>query len=239
MDVSEQGGDPSNMISTPEDLDHFTTALFQGRLLPAAQLNEMFTLPKDNAGNLVPFIGTSCTSCTSCTRVACFGAGLMSTPLPQGGMLWGKTGHDLGYANGMFATRDPVPPRRLLRIRHEPQLRGTDPAGQPSADGGPHAQRPRVIRPRPVREPLSGGGCRLLCFEAVAGEGRMRVRWRNGRSTTYAYDAPGRALRPEHRDDGEGRTQAEGAPKRRTPAPAGSRKRAGCSGKLPPAWRAR
>ncbi|MFB7509480.1 serine hydrolase domain-containing protein [Streptomyces broussonetiae] len=100
VDVSEQGGDPSNMISTPADLDRFITALFQGRLLPPAQLNEMFTLPKDNEGKLVPFIGTSC------NKVACFGAALMSTPLPGGGVLWGKTGHDLGYANGMFAARD-------------------------------------------------------------------------------------------------------------------------------------
>ncbi|WBO65255.1 serine hydrolase domain-containing protein [Streptomyces camelliae] len=100
VDVSEQGGDPSNMISTPADLDRFITALFQGRLLPAAQLDEMFTLPKDKDGKLVPFIGTSC------HKVACFGAALMSTPLPDGGVLWGKTGHDFGYANGMFATRD-------------------------------------------------------------------------------------------------------------------------------------
>ncbi|MCQ4040889.1 serine hydrolase domain-containing protein [Streptantibioticus rubrisoli] len=101
VDVSEQGGDPSNMISTPADLDRFITALFRGRLLPAAQLNEMFTLPRDHAGNLVPFVGG-----TSCNKQACFGAGLMSTPLPDGSVLWGKTGHDDGYANGMFATRD-------------------------------------------------------------------------------------------------------------------------------------
>ncbi|MHB9860958.1 serine hydrolase family protein [Streptomyces sp. YIM S03343] len=100
VDVSEQGGDPSNMISTPENLDRFITALFQGRLLPSAQLYEMFTLPKGDDGKLVPFIGSSC------NKVACFGAGLMSTPLPNGGVLWGKTGHDFGYANGMFATRD-------------------------------------------------------------------------------------------------------------------------------------
>ncbi|OIK07220.1 serine hydrolase domain-containing protein [Streptomyces monashensis] len=100
-DVSEQGGDPSNMISTPADLDHFMTALFRGRLLPTAQQNELFTLPKDNEGKLVPFVGG-----TSCNKVACFGAGLMSTPLPNGAVLWGKTGHDDGYANGMFATRD-------------------------------------------------------------------------------------------------------------------------------------
>ncbi|WP_063784973.1 serine hydrolase [Streptomyces sp. TP-A0356] len=101
VDVSEQGGDPSNMISTPADLDRFITALFQGRLLTAAQLDEMFTLPKDAKGEIVPFVGG-----TACGNLACFGAGLMSTPLPNGTVLWGKTGHDEGYANGMFATRD-------------------------------------------------------------------------------------------------------------------------------------
>ncbi|MFI9156727.1 serine hydrolase domain-containing protein [Kitasatospora aureofaciens] len=101
VDTSEQGGDPSNMISTTADLDRFLTALLQGRLLPAAQQNELFTLPKDSEGKLVPFVGG-----TSCDKVACFGAGLMSTPLPNGTLLWGKTGHDDGYANGMFATRD-------------------------------------------------------------------------------------------------------------------------------------
>jgi len=101
VDVSEQGGDPSNMISTPSDLDLFISALMQGRLLPAAQQNELFTLPTDSTGALVPFVGG-----TSCSKVACFGAGLMSTTLPNGVVLWGKTGHDLGYANGMFATRD-------------------------------------------------------------------------------------------------------------------------------------
>ncbi|MEV7024751.1 serine hydrolase domain-containing protein [Kitasatospora sp. NPDC093558] len=100
-DVSEQGGTPSNMISTTADLDHFLTALLQGRLLPAAQQDELFALPKDGEGKLLPFVGG-----TSCNKVACFGAGLMSTPLPNGTVLWGKTGHDDGYANGMFATRD-------------------------------------------------------------------------------------------------------------------------------------
>ncbi|MER5549112.1 serine hydrolase domain-containing protein [Streptomyces sp. NPDC002589] len=101
VDTSEQGGDPSNMVSTPADLDHFLSALFKGRLLPATEQNELFALPKDNEGKLVPFVGG-----TSCNKVACFGAGLMSTPLPNGAVLWGKTGHDDGYANGMFATRD-------------------------------------------------------------------------------------------------------------------------------------
>lgn len=103
VDVSEQGGDPSNMISTPADLDHFVSALFRGELLPATQLQEMFTVPVDGAGKPLPLhAGTS--ECV--TGVACYGAGLMSTPLPNGAVLWGKSGHDDGYSNGMFATRD-------------------------------------------------------------------------------------------------------------------------------------
>ena len=101
VDVSEQGGNPSNLISTPSDLDHFISALMQGRLLPAAQQNELFTVPTDGQGRLLPFVGG-----TSCPKAACFGAGLMSTTLPNGAVLWGKTGHDDGYADGMFATRD-------------------------------------------------------------------------------------------------------------------------------------
>jgi D-alanyl-D-alanine carboxypeptidase len=101
VDVSEQGGDPSNLISTPADLDRFITALMQGRLLPPEQQKELFALPTDAAGRLLPFVNG-----TSCPKVACFGAGLMSTTLPNGIVVWGKTGHDDGYANGMFATRD-------------------------------------------------------------------------------------------------------------------------------------
>jgi len=73
----------------------------QGRLLPPAQRAELFTLPTDASAQLLPFVNG-----TSCPKVACFGAGLMSTKLPNGAVLWGKTGHDDGYANGMFATRD-------------------------------------------------------------------------------------------------------------------------------------
>ncbi|MDH6127553.1 serine hydrolase domain-containing protein [Kitasatospora sp. GP82] len=107
VDVSEQGGNPSNMISTPADLDHFITALFQGRLLATAQLDEMFRLPKGNDGKTVRYFDNSnCTDGKGNPGPACFGAGLMATPLPDGTLLWGKTGHDTGYADGVFATRD-------------------------------------------------------------------------------------------------------------------------------------
>lgn len=106
VDVSEQGGDPSNMISTPADLDHFISALFKGELLAPAQLNEMFTLPKGADGKVVPYVDTFNCAVGGKPGPACFGAGLMSIPLPNGQTLWGKTGHDYGYVNGMFATRD-------------------------------------------------------------------------------------------------------------------------------------
>ncbi|MFF7632553.1 serine hydrolase domain-containing protein [Kitasatospora sp. NPDC008050] len=106
VDVSEQGGDPSNMISTPADLDHFISALFKGQLLAPAQLNEMFTIPKGADGKPVPYADTFNCAVGGKPGPACFGAGLMSIPLPNGQTLWGKTGHDYGYVNGMFATRD-------------------------------------------------------------------------------------------------------------------------------------
>ncbi|WP_405877292.1 beta-lactamase family protein [Streptomyces sp. NBC_01384] len=107
VDVSEQNGNPSGMISTPADLDRFITALFRGRLLPSALLEEMFTLPKSEDGKVVPYADASnCLTADGKQGPACFGLGLMSVPLPDGTMLWGKTGHDYGYANGMFATRD-------------------------------------------------------------------------------------------------------------------------------------
>ncbi|MEU8516892.1 hypothetical protein AB0C76_35715 [Kitasatospora sp. NPDC048722] len=55
----------------------------------------------DDEGEPVRFVGGA-----SCDKAACFGAGLMSTPLPNGTVLRGTTGHDDGFADGMFATRD-------------------------------------------------------------------------------------------------------------------------------------
>ena len=106
-DVSAQGGDPSSMISTTADLSRFITALFQGRLLPHAQLAQMFTLPTDARGDLLPYTGGS-GNCQSGPQKgkACFGLGIGSDTLPDGTVLWGKTGEDMGYFTAMFATRD-------------------------------------------------------------------------------------------------------------------------------------
>lgn len=106
-DVSAAGGDPSSMISTTGDLNKFITALFQGRLLPRAQLTQMFALPHDAQGNLLPYTGDSgnCQSGPDKGK-ACFGLGIGTDTLPDGTVLWGKTGEDMGYFTAMFATRD-------------------------------------------------------------------------------------------------------------------------------------
>lgn len=107
VDVSAQGGDSSSMISTTADLDRFVTALFQGRLLPPALLAQMFALPHDAQGNLLPYTGDDGNCETGPQHgEACFGLGIGSDTLPDGTVLWGKTGQDLGYFSAVFATRD-------------------------------------------------------------------------------------------------------------------------------------
>jgi len=106
-DVSAQGGDPSSMISTTGDLNRFITALFQGRLLPRAQLTQMFALPTDARGDLLPYTGDAGNCQTGPQKgKACFGLGIGSDTLPDGTVLWGKTGEDMGYFTALFASRD-------------------------------------------------------------------------------------------------------------------------------------
>ncbi|WP_030718598.1 serine hydrolase domain-containing protein [Streptomyces sp. NRRL S-237] len=81
-----------DIISTTADLERFTGALFSGRLVPAAQLEEMFTVPavKNFADG----------------KDATMTAGLSRLALPDGTVVWGKTGGRYGYNTGMGATRD-------------------------------------------------------------------------------------------------------------------------------------
>ncbi|MGV9991923.1 serine hydrolase domain-containing protein [Streptomyces sp. NPDC003374] len=74
-----------DMISTTADLERLLVALFRGRLVPAPQLREMFTLP-DVPG-------------------ARYAAGLERFEL-GGRVIWGKTGSRPGYATVVAATRD-------------------------------------------------------------------------------------------------------------------------------------
>ncbi|MFG2976673.1 serine hydrolase domain-containing protein [Streptomyces sp. NPDC048331] len=81
-----------DIISTSADLERFTGALFSGRVVPAAQLEEMFTVPrvKDFTDG----------------RNATMSAGLSRIALPDGTVVWGKSGSRYGYTTGMGATRD-------------------------------------------------------------------------------------------------------------------------------------
>ncbi|MFF2613898.1 serine hydrolase domain-containing protein [Kitasatospora sp. NPDC058046] len=105
-DVSEQGGNPESMVSTPADLDRFLRALLDGELLPPQQLHDLLTLPRDASGRLVPVRGAGECLFGPDKGRACYSAGLMAVPLRDGTVLWGKTGHDLGYSDGFFTTPD-------------------------------------------------------------------------------------------------------------------------------------
>ncbi|MEV5219197.1 serine hydrolase domain-containing protein [Streptomyces syringium] len=106
VDINEQGGNPSQMISTTADLDRFMTSLFTGRLLRPAQTAELRALPRDADGKLLPYANGSNCNIGRDKGSACFSVALMSFPLPDGTLLWGKTGHDPGYASGVFASPD-------------------------------------------------------------------------------------------------------------------------------------
>ncbi|MEU9253439.1 serine hydrolase domain-containing protein [Streptomyces sp. NPDC048270] len=80
------------LISTNSDLDRFFTALLTGRLLPPAQLAEMrrSTIPAEAT------FGPG----------ARYGLGLVSRPLPCGGLSWGHGGSFPGYETRGGATED-------------------------------------------------------------------------------------------------------------------------------------
>ncbi|GAB2930111.1 serine hydrolase domain-containing protein [Micromonospora polyrhachis] len=87
----------ASIVSTAADLDKFIVELFSGRLVPAAQLELMFSVPAvpvydgdDDPTNDQP---------------ATHSAGLMAIPLGPL-TLWGKSGDRPGYNNGMGATKD-------------------------------------------------------------------------------------------------------------------------------------
>jgi len=106
VDVSEQGGNPDSMVSTPADLDRFLSALLDGELLPPQQLHDLLTLPRDASGQLVPSLTPGDCQFGPDKGRACYSVGLMAIPLQDGTVVWGKTGHDLGYSDGFFATAD-------------------------------------------------------------------------------------------------------------------------------------
>lgn len=110
VDVSEQAGDASSMISTPRDIDTFFSALFDGKLLPDKQLHDMLTVPA------VPYADSSNCFAGKYPGQACFGLGVEELQLSDGMTLWGKSGHDLGYGSAYFRTLDPTGPRLLYSV---------------------------------------------------------------------------------------------------------------------------
>lgn len=96
VDVTEWNSSPNwaagDLISTTADLERFTVALFSGRIVPRAQLEEMFT---------VPAVKDSVTG-----KDAALTAGLSRLVLPDGTVAWGKTGGRYGYTTAIGATRD-------------------------------------------------------------------------------------------------------------------------------------
>ncbi|MCP3758632.1 serine hydrolase [Streptomyces sp. TBY4] len=82
-----------DIISTTADLERFTVALFSGRVVPRAQLKEMFTVPEATKD----FVSGADATLT---------AGMQRIDLPGGIVAWGKTGGRYGYTTGMGATRD-------------------------------------------------------------------------------------------------------------------------------------
>ncbi|MGW6021853.1 serine hydrolase domain-containing protein [Streptomyces sp. NPDC055099] len=79
-----------DMISSTADLEVFTQALFDGKVLPEPQLKEMLTLPKLAPG----------------APEAMFGAGLQRMELEDDTVVWLKTGSRYGYTNMIASTED-------------------------------------------------------------------------------------------------------------------------------------
>ncbi|MEU7897211.1 serine hydrolase domain-containing protein [Nonomuraea sp. NPDC049152] len=81
-----------DLISTARDLETFVNALFSGEVVPYAQLEPMFTVPRVTAfGSCDPAVYTS---------------GMSRMVLPGGQVAYGKTGARYGFSAGVGATRD-------------------------------------------------------------------------------------------------------------------------------------
>lgn len=78
------------VISNAPDMERFIKALLGGRLLPAAQQRQLFTMPKLSQTSKEPYSQ----------------GGLAYYKLSDGTEVWGKTGSMAQYSNGVFATAD-------------------------------------------------------------------------------------------------------------------------------------
>ncbi|GII79509.1 peptidase [Sphaerisporangium rufum] len=86
-----------DLISTAADLETFIRALFRGKVVPKARLAPMFTVPA------VPMYDPS-GGCGAGPAV--YTSGMARMELPNGVVVYGKTGARYGYAAGVGATRD-------------------------------------------------------------------------------------------------------------------------------------
>jgi D-alanyl-D-alanine carboxypeptidase len=82
-----------DMISSLGDLDTFVQALFRGRLLPPAQLQDLFAVPDV----LDSVTGAPATYSAGLTRLI---------TLPDGRTIWGKSGSRYGFSAAIAATPD-------------------------------------------------------------------------------------------------------------------------------------
>ncbi|MYT23999.1 serine hydrolase [Streptomyces sp. SID7760] len=89
---SSAGWAAGDLISTTADLERFTQALFAGRVVPKAQLEEMFTVP-----TVADFETGKAAEQT---------AGLARFALPDGTVVYGKTGSRFGYSTVIGGARD-------------------------------------------------------------------------------------------------------------------------------------
>ncbi len=94
------------MVSTAADLDRFLVELFAGRVVPAPQLDLMFTVP-----NVPDWEGGPAVNSAGLVRL--------------GPGVWGKTGDRPGYTVGMGATRDGS--RRVVYATNTVRMGGPQP----------------------------------------------------------------------------------------------------------------
>lgn len=128
-DVTEQSPyswAEGGMISSAPDLHRLLRALFDGDLLTAQQRRTMFRVPD------VPYAGTdsNCSVGPDSGR-ACYSVGLTRTELPNGVVVWGKSGATQGYTTAAFATRD------LARA----MVYNLNPTGNHDGSEAPYVQR--------------------------------------------------------------------------------------------------
>ncbi|WBP89927.1 hypothetical protein [Kitasatospora cathayae] len=69
-------------------------------------MHDLFTLPRGASGRLLPYHDSGDCQLGPNKGKACYSVGLLAIPLQDVTTVWGKTGHDLGYSDGFFATAD-------------------------------------------------------------------------------------------------------------------------------------